>query len=397
MKYDFTTRVNRKETCSSKWEAMYRKKADVSPGIIPLSVADMEFPTQPEIIEGLKDFLNHALLGYAVTPPSYSRAVINWMKQRHNWEIKEEWIIQSPGVVSALYNGVNAYTEKGDGVIIMPPVYYPFTMAIAENNREAIRVPLIQDGTAYKIDFKALEEKARDPRNKLLIFCSPHNPVGRVWTKEELLQVAEICNSNGVVVISDEIHFDILSPGVTHRVYAALSEEAAQNCIVCTAPSKTFNLAGMQISNIIIPNMNLREKLKIQILKNGYHNPGVLGLKTCEIAYTRCGDWLAEALRVIDSNYRLLKDFMAENLPIIRVFPLEGTYLAWMDFRALGLDYKALEKFMVHEAELFLDEGAIFGAEGRGFERINLACPAAVLEEALERLLAAVKRRNLAV
>jgi aminotransferase/cystathionine beta-lyase len=277
----------------------------------------------------------------------------------------------------------------------MPPVYYPFTMAAAENGRELVAVPLLLNGTAYTIDYAALEEKARDSRNKLLLFCSPHNPVGRVWTREELLAVAEICLRNNVLVISDEIHFDLLMPGVTHTVYASLSEEAAQNCVVCTAPSKTFNLAGLQTSNIFIPNRKIRERFKAQILKTAFHNPGVLGLTACEIAYTRCGLWLDELLEVIASNYRLLNGFMGQNLPTIRVFPLEGTYLAWMDFRALGLDYKALETFMIHEAELFLDEGAIFGEEGRGFERINIACPASVLEEALERLLKALKRRNL--
>ncbi|MDR0760617.1 MAG: pyridoxal phosphate-dependent aminotransferase [Treponema sp.] len=395
MKYDFTTRITRKGTGSSKWEAMYRKKVDVSPQTVPLSVADMEFPIQPEIVRGLKDFLDRSVLGYAVTTPAYLQPVINWMKRRHDWEVREEWMIQTPGVISALYNGVTAYTEKGDGVIIMPPVYYPFTTAVIENDRELVRVPLVQDGMAYTIDYPALEEKARKARNKLLIFCSPHNPVGRVWTREELLRVAEICLRNDVLVMSDEIHFDILLPGVTHTVYAALSEEAAQNSVVCTAPSKTFNLAGMQLSNIIVPNRELRDKLQAQVSKSAFHNPGVLGLKTCEIAYTQGEEWLDEVLQVIAVNYRLLKDFMAKNLPMIRVFPLEGTYLVWMDFRALALDYKALERFMIHDAELFLDEGALFGAEGRGFERINIACPSAVLEEALERLLMALKRRNL--
>jgi aminotransferase/cystathionine beta-lyase len=397
MKYDFTTRLNRAGTGSSKWEAMYRKKPDVSPGTVPFSVADMEFPVQPEIATGIRDFLDHAVLGYAISTPSFSRTVAAWMKRRHTWEVKEEWIIQSPGVVSALYSGVTAFTESGDGVILMPPVYYPFTMAIVENDRKPVKVPLVQDGMTYRIDYADLEEKARDPRNKLLLFCSPHNPVGRVWTREELTRVAEICLRNHVLVISDEIHFDLLLPGVTHTVYAALSEEAAQNCVVCTAPSKTFNLAGMQLSNLVIPNTEMREKLKAHILKSAFHNPGVLGLKACEIAYTQCEGWLDELLQVIASNYRLLTDFLAKNLPTIRVFPLEGTYLAWMDFRALGLDYKALEEFMIREAELFLDEGAIFGTEGRGFERINIACPAAVLEEGLERLLRALKRRGLVV
>ncbi|MDR2053721.1 MAG: pyridoxal phosphate-dependent aminotransferase [Treponema sp.] len=395
MKYDFTTRLNRKGSGSSKWEAMYRKKADVSPEIIPLSVADMEFPVPPEIALGLKDFLDHSVLGYAVSTPAYSQTVVNWMKKRRGWEVREEWITQAPGVISALYNGVEAYTESGDGVIIMPPVYYPFSMAVLENGRKLVRVPLVQEGMAYTINYTALEEKARDPGNKLLILCSPHNPVGRVWTREELLAAAEICLRNDVLVISDEIHSDLLLPGFTHTVYAALSEEIAQNCIVCTAPSKTFNLAGLQISNILIPNRELREKFKAQVWKSPFHNPGILGLRACEIAYTQCGGWLDELLEVIASNYRLLKDFMAQNLPMITVFPLEGTYLVWMDFRALGLDYKALEEFMIHDAELFLDEGAVFGAEGRGFERINIACPAAVLEEALERLLKALKGRNL--
>jgi putative C-S lyase len=396
MKYDFTTRIDRSGTGSSKWEAMYRKKADVSPGVIPLSVADMEFPVQPEIASGIRDFLDRSVPGYAVSTPAYLQAVVSWMKKRRAWDAGEEWILQTPGVVSALFNAVAAFTETGGGVIIMPPVYYPFSMAAAENGRELTAVPLLLKGTDYTIDYAALEEKARNPRNKLLLFCSPHNPVGRVWTREELLTLAEICLRNNVLVISDEIHFDLLMPGVTHTVYASLSEEAAQNCVICTAPSKTFNLAGLQTSNIIIPNRELREKFKAQILKSAFHNPGVLGLKACETAYTRCGGWLDELLEVIASNYRLLKGFMERHLPAIRVFPLEGTYLAWLDFRALGLDYKALEKFMIHDAELFLDEGAMFGEEGRGFERINIACPAAVLEEALERLLKALRRRNLA-
>lgn len=397
MNYDFTTRINRKGSGSSKWEAMYRKKPDVSPWIVPLSVADMEFPVQPEIALGIMDFLKHSTLGYAVPSRTYSQAVVRWMQLRHNWKINEEWIVQSPGAISALFNSVAAFTESGDGVIIMPPVYYPFTMAALENGRKPITIPLLLNGTTYTIDYAALEEKARDNRNKLLLFCSPHNPVGRVWTREELLRVSEICLRSNILVISDEIHFDILMPGVIHTVYAGLSEEAAQNCVICTAPSKTFNLAGLQISNIIVPNTELREKLKAQIFKNAFHNPGVLGIKACEIAYTKCGAWLDELLKFIASNYRLLDNFMKQKLPMIRVFPLEATYLVWMDFRALGLDYKALEKFMTYEAELFLDEGAIFGEEGRGFERINIACPSDVLQEALERLHKALKRRNLAL
>jgi putative C-S lyase len=395
MRYDFTTRVNRKGTGAAKWEVMYRRKADISEGVVPFSVADMEFVMPVEIIAGLKEYLDHAILGYAVTTPSYLRAVAGWMKKRHNWDVKEEWIIHAPGVIAALYCAVDACTEKGDGVIIMPPVYSPFAAAISKYDRELVKVPLVEEGTAYRIDFRVLEEKARDPRNRMLLFCSPHNPGGRVWTAEELASVADICERHHLIVVSDEIHCDILSPGSIHRVFASLSEAAAQNSVICTAPSKTFNLAGMQLANIIVPNKELREKLRGKFAGIPYDTPGILSLKACEIAYTQCEAWLDELLVVIAANFRLVADFMAKKLPMIKVFPLEGTYLVWMDFRGLGLDQGALEDFLTNDAELILSAGANFGEEGRGFQRMNLACPAAVLEEALDRLFEAAGRRNL--
>ncbi|MDR3336246.1 MAG: aminotransferase class I/II-fold pyridoxal phosphate-dependent enzyme, partial [Treponema sp.] len=282
MKHDFTTRVDRRGTGSAKWEAMYLKNPQVSPGVAPLSVAEMELLNPPEIIAGLKEFLDHAVLGYTLPTNAYKKAVAGFMKRRHNWEILEDWIVQSPGVISAFFVAVNAFTEPGDGVIIMPPVYYPFSMAANVNGRTLVNNPLIEQSGTYKIDFDDLEAKAEDPKNKLLIFCSPHNPVGRVWTKEELRCVADICNRNKVLVISDEIHFDLLLPGTTQTIYSTLSEETAQNCIVCTAPSKSFNLAGMQVSNIIIPNKELREKLANQFLRNGLVMIGILEQKACE-------------------------------------------------------------------------------------------------------------------
>jgi putative C-S lyase len=396
MNYDFTTKVDRRGTGSAKWEAMFLKNPNVSPGVVPFSVADMELLNPPEIVAGLKNFMDHAVLGYTLPTISYKNAVTGFMKRRHGWEIEEDWIVQSPGVIPAFFVAVHAFTSPGDGVIIMPPVYYPFYMAANVNGRTLVNNPLIEQGGPYKIDFGDLEAKAKDPKNKLLIFCSPHNPVGRVWSKEELSSVADICNRNKVLVISDEIHFDILLPGAVHTIYSTLSEETAQNCIVCTAPSKTFNLAGMQVSNIIISNKELREKFANQLMKNGLVMLGILGQKACEIAYTQCDAWLDELIRLITVNRRVIADFMAKNLPMIRVFPLEGTYLQWLDFRPLGLDYKALEEFMVRDAEWFLDEGAVFGAEGQGFERINIACPTAVLKEALERLFKALKIRKLA-
>ncbi|WOC32621.1 MULTISPECIES: MalY/PatB family protein [Caproicibacterium] len=391
MRYDFSSKVERRNTGSYKWDEMYRKKPDVSPDTIPFSVADMELMNPPEIIMGLQSFLDSAVLGYTGMTPAYRQAVVSWMKRHHGWEPQESWMVTSPGVVPAFFNAVRAFTEPGDGVILMPPVYYPFLGAIEKNGRTAVENPLLLQGSRYTIDFADLERKARDPKNKLLLFCSPHNPVGRVWSKEELCRVAEICLANHVFVVSDEIHSDLLLPGVEHTVFATLSEEAAQNCIVCTAPSKTFNLAGMQTSNIFIPNAERRKRFEQEFAKAAMGGVGILGLKACQIAYTECDEWLRQLCELLQQNHELVRDFMAQNLPQVKVFPLEGTYLQWMDFRGLGMDYRELETFMQQKAEWFLDEGYVFGKEGRGFERLNLACPTAVLQEALERLLDALQ------
>jgi aminotransferase/cystathionine beta-lyase len=395
MKHDFTTRVDRRGSGAAKWEDMFRKKPDVSAGVVPLSVADMELVNPPEIIAGLKAFLDTAVLGYTMPTDAYKAAVAGWMAKRHRWNINPDWITLSPGVVTAFFTAVKAFTEPGDGVIIQRPVYYPFTFAIERNRRTLVNNPLVLENGTYRIDYEDLEKKARDPKNKLIIFCSPHNPVGRVWKKEELQRVAEICLRNKVLMVSDEIHFDLLMPGVEHTVYATLSEEAAQNCVVCTAPSKTFNLAGMQTSNIITPNQELRTRLMDQCNQNGSAMLGILGLKACEIAYTQCEAWLDEFLDLLKVNHELVKSYCAQKIPQIGVFPLEGTYLQWLDFRAFGLDYLELEKFMINEAEWFTDEGVMFGEEGKGFERINLACPTAIVEEAMERLHHALKARKL--
>jgi bifunctional pyridoxal-dependent enzyme with beta-cystathionase and maltose regulon repressor activities len=278
----------------------------------------------------------------------------------------------------------------------MPPVYYPFAMAVERNKRLVIRNRLLLQNNRYEIDFKDLEAKAEDPGNKLLLFCSPHNPVGRVWEGEELKRVGDICRKNGVVVVSDEIHFDLVLPGHRHTVFASLGEAYANNTITCTAPSKTFNLAGLQGSNIIINNGELRQKfLACWGLNVGRPSLNILAYKACEIAYTRAGPWLDELLQVIDNNKKTVEQFIRERIPGIKVFDLEGTYLQWWDCRELGLDSRALEEFMNSEALLFLDEGHIFGDGGEGFERVNLACPLKVLEAALERLEAALRKRGL--
>ncbi len=386
MKYDFEKVINRANTGSSKWEQMKKWNPQVSEGIVPFSVADMEFTNAPEIIEGLKHCIDTTVLGYTRPTEQYYRAVCGWMKKRHDWNVSPEWIVGSAGVVSAFFSAVKAFTEPGDGVIIMPPVYYPFYGAIEDNNRTVVESPLINTGSTYRIDFDDLERKAKEPNSKILLFCSPHNPVGRVWTKDELIKVGDICLRNNVLIISDEIHFDLIMPGHKHTVFAALSDELVDHTIVCTAPSKTFNLAGLQTSNIIIPNRKLREAYLQEVHSNGFFSLNILGYKACEIAYTQCEEWLDQLLKVIHRNHLTLKKYIEENLPAIKVYNLEGTYLQWMDFNGLGLDKDRLEKLMHEEAQLFFDEGYIFGEEGNGFERMNIACPTSVLEQALERL-----------
>lgn len=391
MKYDFETVVDRSNTGSSKWEQMKRLNPDVQ-GIVPFSVADMELKNPPEIIEGLKKFLDEAILGYAVPTEGFLNAVCGWMKRRHHWEVKPEWIVNSSGVVSAFFTAIRALTNPGDGIIINSPVYYPFYSAIEQNDRKVVKNSLINDGTTYVIDYDDLERKAKDPNNKVLLFCSPHNPIGRVWQKEELEKVADICLRNHVLIISDEIHHDLIMPGFKHTVFATLSEEVANQMIVCTAPSKTFNLAGLQTSNIIIPNEEIREAYQKESAKIGFHQLNIFGYKACEIAYTECEEWLDQLIALIHHNHLELKKYLAEHLPDVKVFDLEGTYLQWMDFNAYGLDKDELEKFMHTEAQMFLDEGYIFGEEGNGYERMNIACPTKTMMEGLERLVSAIKK-----
>lgn len=393
--YDFTSIVNRWGCGAGKWEIMKEKVPGIPGNIVPLSVADMEFYNPPEIISGLKDYLDTHVLGYAGVTESYLEAVCGWMKKRHAWDIEPEWIINSSGVVPAFFNAVRSFTKPGDGIIIFTPVYYPFFKAIERNGRTIVQSELKIDGGKYVIDFEDFERKAKDARNTMLLFCSPHNPVGRVWTREELQKLADICLSNRILVVSDEIHFDLIMPGYKHTVFSALGAGIDERCIVCTAPSKTFNIAGMQTSNIIIKNRELRKQFKAGLEESGFSSLNILGYKACEIAYTQCGQWLDELIAVVNNNKKYAEDFMKTRLPLIHVFNMEGTYLQWWDCRRLGMTHLGMEDFMTKEAWLFLDEGYIFGDGGKGYERINLACPLAILEAALERLEKALKKRDL--
>ncbi len=394
--YDFTTRVDRKGTGSSKWEAMYRINPDVPAGIVPFSVADMEFVEAPQVADAVGRLAQGTVFGYTVATDGYYDAVLDWQRDRHGWDPKKEWVSLSPGVVPAIGVAVRAFTAPGDGVVVMPPVYYPFRTTVEGAGRVVVENPLrLVDGCRYEIDFDGLEELCSKPSTTMLVLCSPHNPVGRVWSAEELARVAAICCEHGVFLCSDEIHNDLVMPGFKHTVVASVMPRGSVgNCMVCTAPSKSFNLAGLQCSNIFIPDPDRKRSFdRVAKSEAGFFSLNAFAYPVCEAVYRTAAPWLDEAVRVIDGNHRLMKEFCAERLPMLRVFPLEGTYLQWVDCRALGMDADELEKFMTGEALLFLDEGAIFGTGGAGFERFNIACPRDVLLEGLERLESAVRRR----
>jgi aminotransferase/cystathionine beta-lyase len=370
---------------------MYEWNPNVSRDIVPLSVADMELKNPPEIIEGLKDFMDETILGYTEPYPSFMQAVVDWQRRRHHWDIQKEWIVNTGGVVTAFYAAIREFTEKDDGVIIFRPVYYPFGDAIKDNNRKEVNVPLLENNGDYTIDFEKFDEVAADPKNKILLFCSPHNPVGRVWTKDELVRLANIAVKHDLFVISDEVWYDLILPGHKHIVLATVNEKLNDRLITCTAPSKTFNLAGLMTSNIIISNEDLRKRFRQSIEAVRGNKIGIFGYKACEIAYTKSEYWLDELLKLIDTNQHVVHNYFKENFPQIKANLIQGTYLQWVDFNALGMSNEELEEFMHMEAEFFTDGGYIFGKEGEGYARINLALPTNALMQALERLGVALK------
>ena len=389
--YDFETLLSRKGQGSFKWEAMYREVPNLSDDIVPFSVADMELKIAPEIREGLKKYIDEAILGYTGATDKYYEAVISWMKRRHNFDIQKEWIVTSSGVVSALFDSVKAFTEKEDGVIVFTPVYYPFYSAIKLNERKIVECPLMENEGRYTIDFESFEKLAKEEKNTLLILCSPHNPVGRVWTEEELKKIGKIALENNLKIVSDEIHFDILMEGEKHTVLQTLSGELSEITVTCTAPTKTFNLAGIGISNIIIKNEKMRKKFINEQGRSSAHVFAALGYRACILAYTQAEEWFEEFLQLINKNQKIVNEFFEEKFTELKAPLIQGTYLQWIDFRALGLRGEELKKFMNGKAQLFFSEGYTFGKNGDGFERMNLAVPTHILEKGLERLYKAIK------
>ena len=388
MKYDFNKIINRNNTKSLKYD--FAKERNMPEDLLPLWVADMDFQTSPEIIEALNKAVSHGIYGYSEGKEEYFDAVYNWYNDNFNWQVKKEWLIKTPGVVFAIVLAINALTNEGDSVLIQNPVYYPFTEVIIDNNRKLVNNSLVRNGKKYEIDFEDFEKKIIENNVKLFILCSPHNPVGRVWKKWELEKIGDICLKHNVKIVSDEIHSDFVHPENKHIVFSSLDEKYQNITITCTAPTKTFNLAGLQISNIFIPNLEIRKKVLKQLDKVGYSQVNLMGLVACEAAYKYGRQWLNELKEYLLDNLNFLRDYLETNIPQIKLIEPEGTYLIWLDCSALGFEDKELEKFIVEKAKLWLDSGYIFGKEGEGFQRINIACPRETLKKALEQLKEAV-------
>ncbi len=400
MKYDFDHEIDRLQSNSSKWSMIQdpddpekQIMTDIFSGqdrALPLWVADMDFASPQPVIDALVSRAQHGIYGYTVIPDSYYEAVINWMKRRHNWLIEQEWICTVPGVVPSLNAAVRAFVPPGGKVLVQTPVYYPFFSTIEGNEAVIAANPLIYENGRYTMDFVDMQQKASDPDVHMLILCSPHNPVGRVWTSEELRKLGQICLDNNVLVASDELHADLLFNGATFIPFGSLGEELLQNSIICTAGSKTFNMAGIRTSNIIIKNPELREIYQKTLDTGGLGSLSLFGTVALEAAYNHGEEWLEQLLAYIQANFDFMCAFIDQHMPQTRVVPLEGTYLAWLDCRELGLDKKELRSLMVDQARVYLDEGYIFGDGGQGFERINLACPRPILQDAMQRIARAL-------
>lgn len=388
MKYDFDKVVDRTGTESLKW--VYPRKVLKVDDAIPMWVADMDFEAPPAVVEAISRRAAHGIYGYPLIPPSFWKSAIDWLGRRHGWEVRKDWMAKSPGVVPALNYCVRALTKPGEGIIIQTPVYHPFYYAIENNGRCVVRNPLRFDGRRYTMDLDDLERKI-DSGSRTLILCSPHNPVGRVWSRQELEALGRIAVARDLLIIADEIHHDLVYRGHRHHVLAALSPELANRTLTCIAPSKTFNIPGLSTAVVIASNPKLLEAFKDETERAGFELGQVFGIVGFEAAYTHGQDWLGELLPYLEANVELMETFFKERLPGIRLVRPEGTYLALLDCRGLGLEPAALNDFFLKKGRVYFSDGTIFGPELAGFVRINFGCPRALLVEALERIERAVK------
>ena len=382
MKYNFDEIIPRRNTNCYKWDM------SASDDVLPMWVADMDFQAPPAVITALIRRAQHGVFGYTKVPNTYYDAVINWSERRHRFIVQKDWILYTTGVVPAISAVIKALTTPGDKVIIQTPVYNCFFSSIRNNDCEIATNKLIYENGIYRIDFDDLEKKAADPKAKVLLLCSPHNPVGRVWTYDELSSIGEICLRNQVIVISDEIHCDLVYAGYRHIPFASISEPFRQNTVTCTAPSKTFNLAGLKVANIIAADEKIRRKIDKALNVNEVCEINAFAVEAVIAAYNEGEGWLNELLLYLNDNYQFLKTFVASQLPVIQVSPLEATYLVWMDFSALGKSSGIIADNLLERERLWLNKGTMYGENGEGFIRMNIACPQQFLVEGLTKLQA---------
>jgi len=393
MEFDFDRVIERRGTSSLKWDFPERftgLPTAKARELLPLWVADMDFPAPPAVVEALGKRLEHGIFGYTLEPRGYFQAVIDWMGRRHGWEIHRSWMIPCPGVVPTVSLAVLAFTLPGERVVLQPPVYYPFRSCVESVGRHVAENPLLLEGGRYCLNLEGLE-RLLDRRTRLLVLCSPHNPVGRVWDREELEGLVALCRRKGVIIVSDEIHHDLVLGGHRHTPTAAVSEAAAEITVTLTSATKSFNLAGLGGSFAIAANRELRRR--IRIVGDGLWSSvaNVFAAEAAEAAYRHGEPWLEALLHYVEGNYHFLVEYLGKRLQTARVIPLEGTYLAWVDLRGLGLSDAELRQRILERGQVWLDDGPMFGTGGEGFQRINLACPRAILEQALERMTAALR------
>lgn len=381
---NFDKIIDRRNTRCLKYD--FAVERNMPADVLPLWVADMDFATSSYIEDAIMERAKHAIYGYSEVKTPYFDILKKWMQKHHDWDIQRKWLVKTPGVVFALAMAVKAYTEPGDAVLIQQPVYYPFSEVIKDNGRNVVSNTLyLGEDNRYHIDFEDFEQKIVAHKIKLFLLCNPHNPVGRVWSREELTRLGDICVKYHVTVVSDEIHEDFVFKG-KHQVFANIKKEYEEITVTCTAPSKTFNIASLMISNILIPNPELKRKFKHQMDAAGISQLNVLGLVACEAAYEHGEEWYQEMKAYVKENIEFVKQYVEEQLPGVNMVEHEGTYLVWLDFRGTGLSVEELDDKIINQAKLWLDSGKIFGSCGEGFQRINVACPRKVLEEAMDRI-----------
>ncbi len=382
--------IDRRNTNSEKYDFAAERGKPLD--ALPLWVADMDFRAPEEVLDALQRAVAHGIFGYSEVKSEYYQVVSGWFNKFFQWSPKEEWLLKTPGVVFAINAAIRGLTKERDAIMIQTPVYYPFANSIRRNGRVVIENELLYTDGHYEMDFDDMEAKIKAYHVKMLILCSPHNPVGRVWTREELLKVADICLQHHVIMVSDEIHCDFTYEGHPHTILASLSEAAADQCVICTAPSKTFNLAGLQTSNIWIPNESIRRRVyDAAFYQTGYCEINSLGLVASHAAYEKGEQWLSELKEYLKENLEFVRDFLETRIPGIRLVEPEGTYLLWLDCSGLALNDSELEELILHKAKLWVDSGTMFGSKSGQFQRVNITCPRSVLKKALEQLEAAVK------